>query len=286
MAQQLKELEQMRLRHYTMSMVTEKHDASPSFVTKLARFIPGFVTTPFSFCRSSTSLKYEEKIEQINETRRLLNKAFHCGAHLIDGVDSKPGHRLRQILRELAIRMRALIVSNSFQFFVAGFVTLTAVLIGVEMHFAESGFHATVFYSCEWVVFVVLVGEVFIRLAAEEMDLAEYLKHKWNIFDVVIAVLTFPPISVAFFSIFRICRLLRIVRLVEALPQLGVVVNSVIIAGESIGYIFIIILLVIYVFSLVGVMTFGANDPSNFGSLGEFAHTHTHTLIHTLIYTH
>ena len=247
-------------------------DSSLHFVSRIASFVPSAVRKRLWFRHTSTSLNYEEKVEKINEMRRLLRQAFHGGEHLLDKEDRQPGHRRRQLFRELAISMRALIASTYFQYFMVGFVLLASIMVGIEIQYANQypGYMSNVFYACEWVVFSGFASEVFFRFAAEEMDLVEYFKNRWNFFDVLITVLTIPPISISFVSMFRICRLLRVVKLVESLPQLGIIVNSLAVAGASIGYIFTMILMIIYVYGLIGVNLFGKNDPSNFGTLGEY----------------
>lgn len=46
-----------------------------------------------------------------------------------------------------------------------------------------------------------------------------------------------------------------------------VIVEGLIAGLNSVGYIVVLLLLVIYLFAVLGVQTFGSNDPANFGTV-------------------
>ena len=68
-------------------------------------------------------------------------------------------------------------------------------------------------------------------------------------------------------TVLRLLRLLRVLKMVKRFPQLQVIVNALIMGLGSIAYIALILFFFFYLFAIIGVNTFGENDPWHFGSL-------------------
>ena len=62
-------------------------------------------------------------------------------------------------------------------------------------------------------------------------------------------------------------RILRILRLVTAIPDLRLLVGTLLLSIPSIAYVGVFLLLLFYIFGTVGVFVFGDNDPVHFGNL-------------------
>ena len=67
--------------------------------------------------------------------------------------------------------------------------------------------------------------------------------------------------------VLRLLRLLRLLTVIQGVEDLRVITAGLIGGIKSVTYIMILLLLVIYLFAILGVMMFGANDPVNFGSV-------------------
>ena len=94
-----------------------------------------------------------------------------------------------------------------------------------------------------------------------------YNKFKFIDDDFVVVVGSLVPGGGSMVTMLRLLRLLRVLKLVKALPQLAVIVNALIMGLGSIGYIGVILCLVFYMFSILGMMLFENNDPWHFGTL-------------------
>jgi len=95
---------------------------------------------------------------------------------------------------------------------------------------------------------------------------------KWNNFDFLVVFLCLPMWSAAFgggnsIALLRLLRLARLVKLVRKVPQLQMIVQGLVAGLQSIAYILILMLLVFYLYAIMGIDMFGANDPWHFGSL-------------------
>jgi len=90
----------------------------------------------------------------------------------------------------------------------------------------------------------------------------------WNNFDfwlVLICWIPLPGVNVAFL---RLLRLMRLLKIVSKIKQLQVIVMGLIMGMASVQYIVILLILVFYLFAVLGVSTFRRNDPFHFGYLG------------------
>ena len=99
-----------------------------------------------------------------------------------------------------------------------------------------------------------------------------YFQDPWNIFDFLIVVVCWlavflPNMDAEFVMAFRLARILRVLRLVHALPQLKLLVDALLKSIPSMGYVGILLLLLFYIYGVMGVFVFGKNDPVHFGDL-------------------
>ena len=74
-------------------------------------------------------------------------------------------------------------------------------------------------------------------------------------------------------SVLRALRILRVLRLVTAIPSLKRVVGGLVAALPGMGSILLLLLLVFYVFSVMGAKLFGGTNPDLFGTLAASAYT-------------
>ena len=64
----------------------------------------------------------------------------------------------------------------------------------------------------------------------------------------------------------RLCRLLK---LVNFYPALSVAVSSLLKASSNVFYATVVLVLVVYVFAVIGMLLFRVNDPGHFGNLAQ-----------------
>ena len=68
--------------------------------------------------------------------------------------------------------------------------------------------------------------------------------------------------------VLRLFRLMRIMKLIKTIPQLRIIVSTLIAALPSVFYISLLIFLMLYIYGVLGVFIFGENDQKYFGNLG------------------
>jgi len=142
------------------------------------------------------------------------------------------------------------------------------ILVGVQT-FDLSASALIVCNVFENLILSIFTMEVALKIIAENFRPYRFFKTGWNNFDFIIVVGSFLPVNSAgsMLVILRLLRLLRVLKLVKSLPQLAMIVNAMIMGMSSIGFIGIILILVYYLFAIVGMIMFAENDPWHFGSL-------------------
>ena len=95
-----------------------------------------------------------------------------------------------------------------------------------------------------------------------------YFRSGWNVFDFIIVVIALLPFS-HFMSVLRALRILRAFKLVAHVPALKRVLDALAISIPGIISTASLLILVFFVFGVVGVKLFGATFPQWFGHLGR-----------------
>ena len=65
----------------------------------------------------------------------------------------------------------------------------------------------------------------------------------------------------------RMLRLVRLLTFIKGVPQLRVIIVGLVQGMGSVVYILMLLLLVVYIFAILGTLLFGFNDPSHFGTV-------------------
>jgi len=95
-----------------------------------------------------------------------------------------------------------------------------------------------------------------VKFIAEEFQPWNFFKSGWNTFDFIVVAGSFMPAAGSLVTMLRLLRLLRVLKLLKAFPQLAIIVNALIMGLSSIGYIGVILMMVFYLFSILGMILF------------------------------
>lgn len=163
--------------------------------------------------------------------------------------------------------------SPRFQNAILAVILANAVLIGVETSPALLRAHAGLFHALNAAVQLVFVVEIAIRLAAHLPRLHRFFLDGWNVFDFAIVSLSLLPGVGSFATVARLARLLRALRLLSAVPELRLIVGTMLRSIPSMGHVALLLGLTIYVYAVIGVHLFGAADPERWADLARAALT-------------
>lgn len=157
-------------------------------------------------------------------------------------------------------------------------IVLSAITIGLETSSEYEAKYGHLFKIVDVIVLTVFTVEVIIKIAAEGKKPLRYFTNGWNLFDLFVVIICVVPYFVAnqdthIFATLRILRLaralrvFRVFRLITHLKPLQILVESLIKSIPAILYIILLMTIIFYVYSIVGVFLFRENDIEHFGDL-------------------
>ena len=162
--------------------------------------------------------------------------------------------------------------SNWFNNTVLAAILLAGVVVGIETYDDEVKEWLPLLHTIDWIILWIFTIEAAVKILAEGNRPLRYFQDPWNVFDFLIVVVCWlgvflPGVDAEFVAAFRLARILRVLRLVHALPQLKMLVDAMLKSIPSMGYVGIFLLLLFYIYGVMGVFIFGKNDPLHFGDL-------------------
>ena len=111
--------------------------------------------------------------------------------------------------------------------------------------------------------------EIALRIYTEPRR-RDFFKSNWNIFDFAIVAVSLIPISESEYALLaRLLRLFRVMRLVLVIPQLRLLVTSVILSLKRISYIALMMFIIFYIYGAVGNLLFASINDHLWGNIGS-----------------
>ena len=161
-------------------------------------------------------------------------------------------------------RLEAFVTSAPFERFIIAVILVNGVCLGLEtVPWAMERF-GTLLVTLDTIALAIFVVELTLKLIAMG---ARFFTRAWNIFDLVIVLVSLAPASQGL-SVLRSFRILRVLRLMSMLPSMRVVVQALLEAIPGMGSVVALLSLVFYVFAVMATKLFGSSFPEWFGSIG------------------
>lgn len=153
-----------------------------------------------------------------------------------------------------------------FEISVIFIIVFSALLTGAKTYEVH-GTLDTVIYWLDNFITLFFLFEITIRLLAEPRTL-DFFKSGWNIFDFVIVVVSLIPIEGSETALIaRLLRVFRLLRLVSIVPQLRILINSLIKALPGMAYIALLMFIIFYIYGAIGSFMFGEINPTLWGNI-------------------
>jgi voltage-gated sodium channel len=167
--------------------------------------------------------------------------------------------------RPLRERLGDWIESRPIQNAIIAVIIFNAISLGLETFEYVKQNAGGLMLGIERVVLTIFVIEILTKLYAFGF---RFFKSGWNVFDFIIVGIALIPASGPF-AILRALRILRILRLLTKVDRLRHIVESLMRAIPSIGWIALLLCMVFYIFAVMGTELFGRSFPETFGHLGR-----------------
>jgi voltage-gated sodium channel len=164
-------------------------------------------------------------------------------------------------------RCRRIVATTAFQNGVLAVIVLNAVLIGLATDPGILSAHRSAFHFLNTLIQAVFVVEITVRIVAHAPRVHRFFADGWNLFDFTVVALSLLPAVGPFATVARLARLLRALRLVSVVPELRLIVSTMVRSIPSMGHVLLLLGLIVYVYAVVGVHLFRGVDPDHWGSL-------------------
>jgi voltage-gated sodium channel len=168
---------------------------------------------------------------------------------------------------------KRLVESRWFQNAVLGLIIVNALVMGLETWPALAARWAGLFRAMNGAVQGAFLVEITLRLVAHGSRPHRFFQNGWNVFDFTVVALSLLPAAGPFATVARLARILRVGRLVSGMPDLRLIIGTMLKSIPSMGHVVMLLSLLIYVYGVTGHHLFGAVDPDHWGTLGRAAQT-------------
>ena len=155
-----------------------------------------------------------------------------------------------------------------FERIIISLIILNALVLGIETYPSIAVPFESILLSINSVVLTIFVIEAVLKIIAATPVFSRYFGDGWNLFDFCVVVFSLIPQTGEYALIARTIRLLRILRLITAVPELRLIVSTLIKSLPGLGNVILLISIVFYIYAIAGYHMFHEHDPFHWGSLG------------------
>ncbi len=171
----------------------------------------------------------------------------------------------RLIMQPKDSKLKQFVDSDGFHNFIIYLIIFNSITIGMETSPELINKIGNWFEWLDNIILYIFIGELTLKLFVYRLD---FFKSGWNIFDFLIVAIAAVPLG-GHLAVFRTLRILRALRLLNNVPKLRFIIEAIIHAVPSIGWIMVLLAIIFYIFAVLGTNFYGAAFPQFFGSIGE-----------------
>lgn len=147
-------------------------------------------------------------------------------------------------------------------------IMANAAVLGVETY-PDLGVARPVLHWLELAFRVAFVVEIVVRVLAYGRRPQDFLRHGWNVFDLVVIAAIFLPGLHGDSALLRVVRVARVLRLVRFSPGLRTIVAALWRSLPGVGGFLALAMVTLYVYGMAGWLIFGRAYPEQYGDIGR-----------------
>jgi voltage-gated sodium channel len=161
-------------------------------------------------------------------------------------------------------RLNEIVASTKFSNFILFCVFLNAIIIGLQTYPSINDVYASLFNNLDIVFLGIFTVEVILKVIVYRKN---YFKDGWNLFDFIVVAASIAFMQSEFVSVLRILRVLRVLKTISSIRSLRRIITSLFMAVPTIGSISLLMVIVFYIYGVVGSTFFAELSPVYFGDL-------------------
>ncbi|MCX7947834.1 MAG: ion transporter [candidate division WOR-3 bacterium] len=158
-------------------------------------------------------------------------------------------------------------MNKYFEYFIFFLIILNAVLLGLETYPSIYQKYGKTIEFIDKIIVYIFVIELILRFINTKPKLS-FIRDGWNVFDSFIILISLLPTNSAF-SVLRIFRVLRIMLLITRIKKLKMLISALFSIIPSVSYIILLLIIMIYIYSIIGVHLFSRVAPAYFSDLSR-----------------
>ena len=153
-----------------------------------------------------------------------------------------------------------------FELFIVLVIIASALLIGVKTYQLPSWVKPLI-DGLDLLITLIFLVEISIRFLGEPQKRA-FFRNGWNVFDTLIVFISLIPIDDTDSALVaRLVRVFRVLRMVSIVPELRLLLNSIISALPRLGYVAALIFIIFYIYAAAGSLFFDRINPELWGNI-------------------
>lgn len=174
-----------------------------------------------------------------------------------------------KVLNQIVGFCQRITKSPGFDNAILGIIILNAAVVGLETspRFVEQ--FGGLFHAFNQLVLLIFIVEAALKIMAEAPRVERYFCHGWNVFDFSIVVVSLLPMGGQFATTARLVRVLRVTRLISAVPQLRLIIATLLRSLPSMVHIVLLLGVLFYIYGIMGYYLFHQVVPEQWGSFGS-----------------
>ncbi len=156
--------------------------------------------------------------------------------------------------------------NQAFEFFVVSVIIASALLVGVKTYELAPTSRSLLNWL-DVLVTVIFLAEISIRFIAES-DKRRFFHKGWNVFDTLVVAISLIPIDHSeLVLIARLVRVFRVLRMISIIPELRMLLGSLLKALPQLGYVVLLMFIIFYIYAAIGATLFESINPVLWGDI-------------------
>lgn len=156
--------------------------------------------------------------------------------------------------------------NRAFEMFVVAVIIISALEIGAKTYDLPPIAHSLT-YFLDIFITVFFLFEIVVRFLTEKHK-KQFFHSGWNVFDSLVVAISLIPIQDSEMALLaRLVRVFRVLRMVSIIPELRILINSLLKALPQLGYVVLLLFIIFYIYAAVGSFLFNDINPTLWGNI-------------------
>lgn len=153
-----------------------------------------------------------------------------------------------------------------FELFIVSVIIFSALMVGAKTYELSDSLSSLLVWL-DWGITLLFLIEIVIRFLGEEHKI-NFFKNGWNLFDSLIVLVSIVPIDNSEIAIVgRLIRIFRVLRMISIIPELRLLLNSLLKAMPQLGYVVLLMFIIFYIYAAVGTTFFAHINSELWGDI-------------------